>query len=198
MKRISREYYIENDTLWLARDLIGKILYCNIDNTGLSAGIISETEAYLGVEDRASHAYNNRRTKRTETMFQEGGLAYVYLCYGIHHLFNIVTNQKEIPHAILIRGIIPVAGIVHMEQRIKKEYPFSADGPGKLTRALGIKTRHNGTALDSKTIWLEDHGIQIPRNEITTGPRIGVDYAGEHAQLPWRFLLNSIPDTKII
>jgi DNA-3-methyladenine glycosylase len=190
---IPKDYYIENDTLWLARDLLGKLLFCDSDEYGISAGIITETEAYMGATDRASHAYGNRRTKRTEVMFQEGGVSYVYLCYGIHHLFNIVTNRKDIPHAILIRALIPAVGLENISKRLNKTLPLRLNGPGKLTKALGINTRNNAVNLVGNAIWLEDKNIQIPANLIRTGPRIGVDYAGEDAKLPWRFWLND-PD----
>jgi DNA-3-methyladenine glycosylase len=194
---IPREYFIENDTLWLARDLLGKILYCNSGLYGISAGIITETEAYMGATDQASHAYGNRRTKRTEIMFQNGGVSYVYLCYGIHHLFNIVTNQKDVPHAILVRAIKPVAGIENISKRLNKTLPLRLDGPGKLTKALGINLLFNGIPLDGKTIWLEDRKIHIPALMINTGPRIGVDYAGDDAKLPLRFWVGNnsfLPD----
>jgi DNA-3-methyladenine glycosylase len=184
---IPRDYFIYNDTLWLAKDLLGKYLFCNTGNQGMSGGIITETEAYLGAIDKASHAWNNRRTQRTETLFQGGGIAYVYLCYGMHHLFNIVTNQPEIPHAILIRAV----KITHPPQRPlakgSKNLPLHFNGPGKLTKALGITTRDNATPLDADIIWLEDRQLNIPPQHILTGPRIGVDYAGDDALLPWRF-----------
>jgi DNA-3-methyladenine glycosylase len=192
MNPIPREFFTENDTLWLAKNLLGKLLFCNTDSYGLSAGIITETEAYLGATDRASHAWNNRRTIRTETMFQSGGISYVYLCYGMHHLFNIVTNHRDIPHAILIRGIKPIIGLENIMKRMNTRGQPLTDGPGKLTRALGINTTHDKTPLDGKLIWLEDHNIKTPDNQIYTGPRIGVDYAGEDAQLPLRFLINDL------
>lgn len=189
MTRIQRDYFIKNDTLWLARDLPGKFLFCNTNAQGLCGGIITETEAYLGAEDKASHAWQNRRTNRTETMFCRGGIAYIYLCYGIHHLFNIVTGPEDLPHAILIRGILPVKGIENMEARTKRKIPLVLDGPGKLTKAMGITTRLNGTPLDEKTIWIEDKAVQIPDHLIVSSPRIGVDYAGADARLPFRFVL---------
>jgi len=194
MKLIPREYFTNNDTLWIARDLLGKILFTHTDSFGPSAGIITETEAYLGATDRASHAWNNRRTRRTETMYQKGGIAYVYLCYGMHHLFNIVTNHQDIPHAILIRGIIPITGLENIKKRIHTDRIPLMNGPGKLTRALGINTTHDKTPLDGNLIWLEDQNIKVSDNQIYTGPRIGVDYAGEDALLPWRFLAKDIKD----
>jgi DNA-3-methyladenine glycosylase len=153
--------------------------------------MIIETEAYCGVEDKASHAYGNRRTKRTETMFSEGGIAYVYLCYGLHHLFNIVANKKDIPHAVLIRAIRPEIGIDTMLKRRHKEclIPSLTNGPGSLCQALGITRIHDGIELDSHHIWLEDRGIIIPPEAIQESPRIGVEYAQEDALKPWRFYL---------
>ena len=189
MSKIPLDYYFENDTLWLAADLIGKYICCNLDEHGPTAGIIMETEAYMGATDRASHAYGNRHTSRTSTMFQQGGIAYIYLCYGIHHLFNVVTARKGIPHAVLIRGVVPVTGKESMKMRTGKKPPEVLDGPGKFTRAMGIKTLHNGFSLDGDQIWLEDRGLFVDKEEIQTSARIGVDYAGEDARLPWRFFV---------
>lgn len=186
---IPGKYFIENDTLWLAKDLLGKYLYSNTDEYGPCAGIITETEAYMGISDRASHAYGNKRTRRTEIMFQPGGVAYIYLCYGIHHLFNIVTSQQDSPHAVLIRAVKPASGIENFSQRLKKKVPLLLNGPGKLTKAMGITTAQNGISLESNKIWLADFKVKVPSNLIQSGPRIGVDYAGEDAMLPYRFLI---------
>ncbi len=193
MNRIKREYFIENDTLWVAQDLLGKVLFSNTDKAQFTAGIITETEAYLAPDDKASHAYGNKKTKRTQIMFQKGGIAYIYLCYGIHHMFNIVTNKNNIAHAILIRSIMPVYGLKHIISRTGKKALFLLNGPGILTKGLGIKTKHNGTDLTGSEIWLEDHKIKIPENKILIGPRIGVDYAGEDASLPYRFFIDDVP-----
>jgi DNA-3-methyladenine glycosylase len=187
--KISREYYINNDVLWLARDLLGKYIFVDVDEFGVSGSIITETEAYRGPADRASHAFGNRRTRRTEVMFHQGGLSYVYLCYGIHHLFNIVTNTVDVPHAILIRAVKPVTGIENIGRRLNKNVPLLLNGPGVFSRATGIKTPHTALPLDGTQIWLEDHGLSISDKYISTGPRIGVDYAGEDALLPWRFFI---------
>lgn len=193
MTILKREYFIENDTLWLARDLLGKVLYSATDNAQITAGVITETEAYLAPNDKASHAFGNKRTKRTQTMFLEGGVAYIYLCYGIHHLFNIVTNKENIAHAILVRSLMPINGFHQMQSRLGKQVPFLLNGPGKLTRGLGIKTIHNAENLTGSVIWLEDLKISIPNNKINIGPRIGVDYAGEDALLPYRYFIDDIP-----
>lgn len=190
MKKLPPEFYLHHDVVHLARELLGKVLATHINGEGITAGIITETEAYAGTVDRASHAFGDRRTPRTETMYQAGGLAYIYLCYGIHHLFNVVTNQPGVPHAVLVRAIHPIEGMRQMLQRFRPAAPVlpPLNGPGKLSRALGIHTTMNGTPLTGNTIWLADAGIIIPEEEITSTPRIGVDYAGEHAQWPYRFL----------
>lgn len=183
-------YYRHHDVLFLSRDLLGKFLFTHIDSV-TTGGMIIETEAYRGVEDRASHAYGNRRTKRTEVMFQEGGVCYIYQCYGIHFLFNVVTHEENTPHAILIRAIYPLVGIETMlKRRNKKQIDRSlCDGPGTLTQALGIGLKHNSLALDGQIIWIEDRHINIPSEAIEVGPRVGVEYAQEDALLPWRFRL---------
>lgn len=183
------------DVVGLSRDLIGKKLVSCFDGQRTS-GIIVETEAYLGSIDRASHAYGMRRTPRTEVMYGEGGLAYVYLCYGIHYLFNVVVSPKEVPHAILVRALEPVEGVELMLQRCKKpalERSLAA-GPGNLSRALGLTTRHTGLRLTrSSSIWIEENGPEIAPDQITACTRVGVGYAGEDALLPYRFLLTGSP-----
>lgn len=173
----------------LARQLLGKLLITNKDG-GLSAGRIIETEAYRGPTDKASHAYGGRRTARTEIMFAKGGVAYVYLCYGIHHLFNVVTGAKDVPHAVLIRAIEPIEGKEIMMQRlgINKWNADIGAGPGKLTRALGIRVEDSGFSLRSDQLFIAEDGF-VPEEVIAT-PRIGVDYAGEDALLPYRFVVS--------
>lgn len=196
--KISRDFYLDQDVVKISRELLGKVL-CTRLNGAITAGIITETEAYAGVTDRASHAYGSRRTQRTEVMYSEGGTAYVYLCYGIHHLFNIVTNKKNIPHAVLIRAIQPVDGIPEILKRRKLAFklPLSGKqlkkisaGPGTVSQALGIYTNHTGEKLSGNKIWLEDRNIKISEGEIISGPRVGVEYAKEDALLPYRFRIN--------
>ena len=153
--------------------------------------MITETEAYAGVGDRASHAHGGRRTQRTEPMYDRGGLAYVYLCYGIHHLFNVVTNEADVPHAVLVRAGAPLLGIDIMRERRGKQGPDKTllAGPGSLAKALGITTSLTGASLSGDQVWIEDRGIEIPDDKISTGPRIGVDYAGDDAQRPYRFVV---------
>lgn len=192
MSRIPITFYHDEDVVKLSQLLIGKHLFtCMRPENVITGGMIIETEAYCGVEDKASHAYNNRRTKRTEILYSLGGVSYVYLCYGIHNMFNIVTNKEGIPHAILVRAIQPEVGIDVMLRRRNKEKPTSTltSGPGSLCQALGINRDHNGFALDGSQIWLEDRGIKIPLRSIHSGLRIGVAYAEEDALKPWRFFL---------
>lgn len=180
---LPKEFYFQEDVVTLAKQLLGKHLFTQIDGE-LTGGIITETEAYKGPEDKACHAYNNRRTARTEVMFHDGGIAYVYLCYGMHHLFNIVTNRSDTPHAILVRALLPTHGIPTMEKRRKTKKNLTS-GPGTLCQALCIDRSFNGYPLSRAPIWVEDQRVEL--SEIKASPRIGVDYAEEHAQLPWRF-----------
>ena len=191
-QKLPLSLYLQESVTLIAKGLIGAKL-CSFKNGVLTSGTIVETEAYEGITDKASHAYNNRRTTRTEIMFQKGGVAYVYLCYGMHHLFNVVTNIKGIPHAVLIRAIYPTDGIETMRQRTgKKQITFkSTNGPGKLTKALGIQTADTGESLFGNKIWIEKPTIKIDQRDIIAGSRIGVDYAGEDALLPYRFCLTS-------
>ncbi len=190
------EYFRQDDVLMLSQDLIGKFLMTNIDGE-ITGGMIVETEAYRAPEDRASHAFGGRRTTRNEMMYEAGGIAYLYRCYGIHSLFNIVTNAAETPHAILIRAIEPTEGIEIMLRRRKKtafDYTLTS-GPGTVSQALGITMEHNGASISGPTIWIEHRGYTIPEDKIVASPRVGIDYAGQDAQLPWRFRLKDNPWT---
>jgi len=189
--KVGKEFYLQDDVVGVAKDLLGKFLFTRIDGA-LTGGIITETEAYAGESDRASHAWNGRRTARTEVMYGEGGVAYVYLCYGIHSLFNIVTNACGIPHAVLIRGIYPVEGLPVMCERTgkKKLSLLSGTGPGRVSRILGIHFSHTGTMLTGDMIWLEDRGVIVGEDDVKATARIGVEYAGEDALLPYRFLVD--------
>jgi DNA-3-methyladenine glycosylase len=189
---LNESFYRQENVVDLARQLLGKILVTQIDGKYCS-GIICETEAYEGVTDKASHAYGGRRTRRTETMYMQGGHAYVYLCYGMHHLFNVVTHKEGVPHAILIRGIIPLDGKETMLMRRKKIKVDKTlcSGPGTLSQAMGISVLHDRIALTGQTIYIEDRDIKIPDEAVMVGPRIGVDYAADHALFPYRFLIRS-------
>lgn len=187
--KLDVHFYSGKDVVKIARSLLGKQLVTNFSGN-LTAGIITETEAYAGETDKASHAFGGRKTERTSIMYGPPGTAYVYLIYGIHSLFNVVTNEVGIPHAILIRAIYPTRGLNQMLKRRKKsDMPPEklCIGPGTLSTALGIHFSQTGKSLTGKEIWIEDIGLKIPANKIVTGPRIGVDYAGDHALLPYRF-----------
>jgi DNA-3-methyladenine glycosylase len=188
--KLKAEYYQNEDVVSLAKDLLGKVLYTKIGNE-ITAGIIVETEAYFGVKDKASHAYGGRRTNRTETMYGTGGIVYVYLCYGMHHLFNVVTSVKDDPHAVLIRGIEPLIGIDIIEERrnMPRTKGAISAGPGSAAKALGIDKTFNAKNLSDDEIWIEDHGIRYAEEDIAATPRVGIAYAKEHALLPWRFFV---------
>ena len=187
--KVSNSYYMNPDVAGIAKDLLGKLLWSNIGNK-LTAGIIVETEAYCGATDRACHAYPDKRTKRTEVMYKSGGLAYVYLVYGMHHLFNIVTNTVGKADAVLIRAIEPIEGLEIMKLRrgIDNNNKLLTGGPARLTQALGITVTNNKTNLQGDKIWLSK-GNDIGDERVVATTRIGVDYAGEDAQLPWRFYI---------
>lgn len=189
------EFFQREDVVAISRDLIGMILCSEMDGV-VTGGRIVETEAYGGITDRASHAFGGRRTGRTETMYAPGGVCYIYLCYGIHHLFNVVTGPEGRPDAVLIRALEPVTGIETMLQRRKLDRVQRrvAGGPGLVTQALGLTTKENGTSLiHSHKIWLEEEEESSLSNggrpDIITSKRVGVDYAGEDASRPWRFRL---------
>lgn len=193
--RLNRAFYMRSDVVMIARELLGKRLSTFIDRK-LTSGTIVETEAYAGPDDRASHAFNNRRTARTETMFLRGGQTYVYLCYGIHSLLNVVTNEEDIPHAVLIRAIEPTAGVETMTRRRKnKRGDVLTTGPGCLTQAMGITTRDDRVDLTGDRIWIEETPTPVRPHQVVASARIGVAYAGSDAKRPWRFqMLNNEMD----
>ena len=190
---IPNNFYTGTDVVSIARQLPGKLLVHQTPQ-GTMAGFIIETEAYAGITDKASHAYNGRMTKRTEVLYRNGGIAYVYLCYGLHALLNVVTNTTGVPHAVLIRGVLPVQGLDLMEERINREIDIFKDGigPGRLTRIMGITMDLNGLNLNgSSELLIIEKGLKIAPKMIKTGPRIGVDYAGDDALLPYRFRIDA-------
>lgn len=192
--KLPESWYHSSDVVALSKELLGKYLFTCID--GLTAGgYIVETEAYNGAADKASHAYGNRQTPRTKTMFMQGGIAYVYLCYGIHEMFNIVTSVEGNPHAILIRAINPTDGIDVMLHRrnMPAVKPNITSGPGSVAKALGISRNINAYSLKSDTIWIEDRSLTFPDESIASVPRIGVSYAGDDALLPYRFYVKGNP-----
>jgi DNA-3-methyladenine glycosylase len=194
MKKPGLDFYQREDVLQVAEELIGKILVTRWNGI-LTSGRIVECEAYAGVDDKASHAAGGRRTNRTKIMYANGGVAYVYLCYGIHQMFNIVTNQKDIPHAILIRALEPLKGVEEMLRRTGKSQsdPTLTRGPGNVCKALGIFTHHTGISLRSTELYVAEDGCTYSRKDILTSPRIGVDYAGKDALLPYRFYVKGNP-----
>ena len=191
---LNQSFYTRPSVLTIAKELLGKILATTFDGK-LTAGRIVETEAYNGVVDKASHAWGGRRTNRTEIMYANGGTSYVYLCYGIHHLFNIVTNVEDTPHAVLIRAVEPMIGIDIMLERVgKQKADFTlTKGPGNVSKALGIYTHHSGLDLLQTDIFIADDGFKLKKLDIITTPRIGVDYAGDDAALPYRFIIKDNP-----
>lgn len=202
MPSLPRGFYLRSDVVKISRELLGKVLYTRLPGPAgrrqLTGGVIVETEAYAGPEDRASHAFGNRRTARTEVMFHRGGIAYVYLCYGIHSLLNVVTHSEGIPHAILIRAIEPTRGRPTMLRRRHMEGPVVprlTAGPGALSQAMGIDPSLSGETLDGPRLWIEDQGIEVLPEAIVASPRVGVAYAGLHAARPWRFRVKDSPWT---
>lgn len=190
MAKLKSEYFQNKDVIFLAQDLLGKILFTK-KNGEITAGIITETEAYFGEEDKASHAYGGRRTLRTEAMYQPGGYSYIYLCYGIHYLFNIVVSLKNDPKSVLIRSVEPYQGFSVIEKRRNRSSSDKSisSGPGSVCKALDIDMTFNRKPLTGEDIWIEDSGLQYRTEDIASTPRIGVAYADEHAQLPLRFYL---------
>ena len=186
---LPESFYANPDVVNVAKQLLGKVLCTNFDGN-LTSGIITETEAYCGRNDKACHANNGLRTERTEVMYGPPGNAYIYLCYGIHHLFNVVTNREGFADAVLIRGVQPLDGIGIMRKRRNIDRLQNlTNGPGKLSQALNIHTSYTGHNLKTPPLWIEDRNITITDEKIKITPRIGVDYAGEDAKKPWRFLI---------
>ena len=191
--KLPRYFYTRPNVLTVARDLLGKLLVVPAEDGRRVSGMIVEVEAYRGPEDRASHAYGGRRTQRTETMYGLGGFAYVYFVYGMYYQFNVVSNVADIPHAILVRAVEPVEGIELMRER-RHQHPDHnlTNGPGKLCIALGIDRALNNADLLNDRVWLEEYADISPRR-IARGPRIGIDYAEEWIDKPWRFWLRDNP-----
>lgn len=172
----------------IARALLGKFLVTDFAG-GISSGMIVETEAYSWME-RGCHAFNQRKTNRNAAMFEGGGVSYVYLCYGVHELFNIVTNKPGIAEAVLIRALEPVDGIELMMDRYNIKNPKGiTSGPGKLTKALGITRKHNQIELNGPTVWIEDRNMKVKPKDIHSSARIGMNFEGKDAVLPWRFTI---------
>ena len=191
--KLPASFYERTDVVKIARDLLGKSLFTKVNGV-LRGGMIVETEAYSWRE-RGCHAYGAKITHRNAVMFGPGGHAYVYLCYGMHHLFNVVTNREGVADAVLVRALQPISGLEEMKMHGKNQKdPFHlTSGPGKLSKALGIDRTMNGKSLQKDEVWIEESGIQITRKQVVSTPRIGIDYAGEDANLPWRFVIRDNP-----
>jgi DNA-3-methyladenine glycosylase len=194
LKKLGSDFYDRPSVMRVAKELLGKVLVTEL-NGARTSGRIVEVEAYNGVVDRASHAWSGRRTTRTEVMFAAGGTAYIYLIYGIHHLFNVVTNRKGVPHAVLVRALEPLEGLPVMLERMGRtrlDHTLTR-GPGNVAKAMGLRTSHTGMSLLGDEIWIGDDGFRPRRAEIVATPRIGVDYAGEDAALKYRFFIKGNP-----
>lgn len=191
MPKLGKPFYLNTDVVKLAQELLGKKL-CTLINGQYTSGMIVETEAYKAPEDAGSHAYNGRRTIRTETMYREGGIAYVYLIYGMYKLFNVVTNENGMAHAVLIRAMEPLEGTDHMlnRRKMKQVHRKLCAGPGLLTQALGIEMKHNEIDLCGDTIWIEDY-LSIEAEKIESFARIGLGklVSEPYLSMPWRFTL---------
>ena len=192
-RKLPREFYTRSDVLIVTRELLGKVLVVPAADGTRVSGTIVEAEAYRGPQDRASHAYGGRRTNRTETMYGIGGTAYVYFVYGMYYQFNVVTNVKDVPHAVLIRALEPVEGIEIMRTRRHRQPDHNlTNGPGKLCIALGIDRKLDRADLLGKRVWIEE-GEEISACKIDSGPRIGIDYAEEWVDKPWRVWIRDNP-----
>ncbi len=192
--KLPEEFYRSKEVISIARNLLGKYLFTSI-NGEISGGFIVETEAYAGIIDKASHAFGNRLTNRTRTMYEAGGVAYVYLCYGIHEMLNVVTSVEGEPHAVLIRAVNPTAGIDLMLERRKMTSVKNnlTAGPGSVAKALGISRKMNALSFQGEEIWIEDRGLTFSDDQIAAVPRVGVAYAKEDALLPYRFYVKGNP-----
>ena len=190
MKKIPLSFYTRKDVVEIAKDLIGKIIVTNFDGN-ITSGRIVETEAYVALTDKASHSFGGKRTARNEHMYAGAGTAYVYICYGLHHMMNIVTNDKDIPDAVLIRAVAPIEGIDIMLKRTGKRIldKTLTRGPGNVGKALGIFKHHSGHHLLGNKIYLLDDGFKINEQQIGKSARIGVESAGADSLLPYRFYL---------
>ena len=191
--KLPREFYTRRNVLHVARDLLGKLLVVPTRNGKRVSGKIIEVEAYRGPQDRAAHSYGGRRTKRTETMYGIGGTTYVFFVYGMYYQFNVVTGAAEAPHAVLIRAVEPVEGIELMRKRRHSQPDHHlTNGPGKLCIALDIDRRLDGDDLLGNKVWLEEDA-KVPRSRIMSGPRVGIDYAAEWKDKPWRYWIKDNP-----
>ena len=188
MKKLTIDFYNRDDVVMIAKELLGKVLITEFDGVR-TTGRIVETEAYMGLTDKASHAYEGKRTARNEHMYAQAGTSYIYICYGMHQMFNIVTNKQNIPDAVLIRAVEPVEGIDSMLQRTGKKMLDNTltKGPGSVGKAMGFHKRHSGKHLAEDEIYVAEDGFVLDAMDIGASARIGVSYAEEDALLPYRF-----------
>ena len=194
---LRESFYQHDDVVAHARNLLGKLLLTNLQGT-ITSGIIVETEAYRGPDDRGCHAFGGRYTERTRTMYLKGGHAYVYICYGIHPMVNVVTSSEGDAHAVLIRAIEPIDNIETMlaRRKMRQPSPILTNGPGKLTMALGITKFMDGTTLfdEDSPIKILENGILLSESEVISGPRVGMSkHVGTCAHRPWRFYIKDNP-----
>lgn len=194
MKKLPIQFFKRTDVVLIAKELLGKIMVTEFNGT-ITAGRIVETEAYVGLTDRASHSFGGRRTTRNEYMYAAAGIAYVYKCYGMHHLFNVVCNRQNIPDVVLIRALEPLIGIDIMLQRTGKPAMVNTltRGPGNVSKAMGISKVHSGMDLTGDGIYISDDGIKIAGSLIGVSNRIGIENSGEAAWLPYRFFVKRNP-----
>jgi DNA-3-methyladenine glycosylase len=191
--KLSPNFYLREDTLIVAKELIGKYVFTKIDGL-ITGGMIVETEAYIGPLDAGSHSFNNRKTAKNATMYEEGGVTYLYICYGIHDMLNIVTGPADSSHAILIRAIEPLIGTDLMQLR-RGNMPLNrlAKGPGSLAKALGLNKSHNQESLQGDKVWIEDQGVIIRPELIKATARVGLSCAEPYFSIPWRFIIKGNP-----
>ncbi|MEM9847783.1 MAG: DNA-3-methyladenine glycosylase [Bacteroidota bacterium] len=198
MQKLTTDFYLSTDIVQHAKSLLGKLLITNFDHRQ-TIGRIVETEAYRAPDDKACHAYGNKKTKRTKVMFMQGGTAYITLCYGIHHLFNVVTAPEGMAQAVLIRALAPMEGIDHMlaRRKMQKLERRLTAGPGALSQAMGISTDYHGSSLteENSLIYLADDGCSYEADEIIASPRVGIAYAEEWVEVAWRFRVKDSPWT---
>lgn len=191
--KLPKEFYTREDTLTIAKELLGKYIFTNINDV-VTGGIIVETEAYLGPLDEGSHAFNNKRSMKNDAMYLEGGIVYMYICYGIHDMLNIVTGPIDTSHAILIRALEPIIGIqTMMNRRNNSSIKKLCNGPGVLSQALGLNKSYNKLNLNSSEIWIEDKGLQIKEENIKATARIGLGCKEPYLSTPWRFIIKDNP-----
>lgn len=193
-QKLKLNFYDRKNVVSIAEDLLGKILVTQIDGLRTSGRIV-ETEAYAGINDRASHAFGGKRTARSEHLYGPPGTLYMYICYGMHHLVNVITNKKDIPHGVLIRALEPLEGVEWMLKRTgKTKLDFTLTrGPGNLARAMGLSKSQSGGNFFSEEIFIEDDGTRYKKNQILVTHRIGVESAREDAELPYRFIVKGNP-----